>query len=140
MRRGQVIDAFGDGRLVAERTGRPVGAAFWRVDRVSGPGKPLTAEITALAVAPAERGTGVGRALLAAAEEALRDLGVVSAWLVTTNDNLAAFALYQKAGYRLSALRAGAIDELRRTVKPSIGEIGEHGIPIRDELELTKEL
>ena len=96
------------------------------------------AEISALAVAADARGLGVGRALLTGAEVALREQGVISAWVVTTNDNLAALALYQKAGYRLSALRAGAIDELRRTLKPSIGEIGEHGIPLRDELELSK--
>jgi hypothetical protein len=59
---------------------------------------------------------------------------------VTTNDNLAALALYQKAGWRLSELRAGAIDSLRRSVKPSISEVGEHGIPLRDELELSKDL
>jgi hypothetical protein len=62
------------------------------------------------------------------------------AWLVTTNDNLAALALYQKAGWRLSGLRAGAVDEARRMLKPSIPEVGEHGIPIRDELELEKHL
>jgi hypothetical protein len=59
---------------------------------------------------------------------------------VTTNDNLAALALYQKAGWRLVALRAGAIDVLRGTVKPSLPETGQHGIPLRDELELAKDL
>ena len=60
---------------------------------------------------------------------------VVSAWLVTTNDNLAALALYQKVGFRLSTLRAGALDETRRSLKPYLPEVGEHGIPLRDELE-----
>jgi hypothetical protein len=36
---------------------------------------------------------------------------------------------------RLAALRPGAIEESRR-IKPSIPLVGEHGIPIRDELEL----
>ena len=67
---------------------------------------------------------------------ALRADGVQRVWLVTTNDNLAALAPLPAAGWRLAALRPGAIDEARRTLKPSIGEIGEHGIPIRDELEL----
>ena len=57
---------------------------------------------------------------------------------MTTNDNLAALALYQKAGWRLGDLRPGAIDELRRSLKASIPEIGEHGIPLRDELELDR--
>jgi hypothetical protein len=59
---------------------------------------------------------------------------------VTTNDNLAALALYAQAGYRLAAVRSGAIDDLRRTIKPSIPEVGSNGIPIHDELELVKEL
>ena len=66
--------------------------------------------------------------------------GVRTAWLVTTNDNLAALALYQRVGWRLTGLRAGAIDELRRTIKPSIPELGQHGIPLRDELELQLRL
>ncbi len=59
---------------------------------------------------------------------------------MTTNDNLTAFALYQKAGWRLVAMRAGAIDEVRRTIKPSIPVTGAHGIPVRDELELQLDL
>jgi ribosomal protein S18 acetylase RimI-like enzyme len=112
-----------------------VGLVTWRTDP-----RDAVAEVRAIAVAPEEQGHGVGRGLLAAAEETLRAAGVGRAWLVTTNDNLAALALYQKAGWRLAELRSGAIDELRATVKPSIAEVGEHGIPIRDELELTKEL
>ena len=76
------------------------------------------AEVRALAVATEARGQGVGRLLMDAAAAALRESGVRRAWLVTTNDNLAALALYQKAGWRLAALRPGAIDEVRRTIKP----------------------
>jgi ribosomal protein S18 acetylase RimI-like enzyme len=101
-----------------------------------GAGEHRSAEVRALAVAADLRDAGIGRALLSAAGEALRAAGVRRAWLVTTNDNLAALALYQKAGWRLAALRAGAVDEARRTIKPSIPPVGEHGIPIRDELEL----
>jgi ribosomal protein S18 acetylase RimI-like enzyme len=114
---------------------QPAGIATWSIDDGGG-----RAEIRALVVAPAFRRRGVARVLLEAAHDRLRSEGAAIAWLVTTNDNLAAFALYQKAGYRLTELRAGAIDEARRTLKPSIGEVGEHGIPIRDELELAKEL
>jgi RimJ/RimL family protein N-acetyltransferase len=78
--------------------------------------------------------------LLGAAEAALRVLAVTRLWLVTTNDNLAALALYQKAGYRLLTLRRGAVDASRSSIKPSIAEVGENGIPIRDELELAKQL
>ena len=77
---------------------------------------------------------------MAGAEAALRARGVGRAWLVTTNENLAALALYQKVGYRLAALHAGAVDEVRDTIKPSIPKVSSNGIPIRDELELAREL
>lgn len=131
-RRGELIDALGDGGLVAVAGTRRVGLLTWRLER--------SAEITALAVDPGSRRRGVGRALLDEAAQRLRELSVDRVWLVTTNDNLEALTLYQKAGYRLATLRAGAIDDLRRRIKPSIPEIASNGIPIRDELELELEL
>jgi ribosomal protein S18 acetylase RimI-like enzyme len=128
-------DELGGEGLVAAQGAQPVGLITWRADRSSS-----EAEVRALAVAGEARGRGIGRALLEAAEEALRAAGARRAWLVTTNDNLAALALYQKAGWRLVALHPGEVDELRRSVKPTIPAIGQHGIPIRDELELAKDL
>ena len=109
-----------------------LGLACWKRDAAD----PTVAEVTCLVVAAGQRRRGIGRALLDAAVAALDAEGAHRVWLVTTNDNLTALRLYQQAGFRLSALRAGALDEVRRTLKPSIPEIGEHGIPLRDELEL----
>lgn len=134
-RRGELMDVLEGPALVAVRAGQPIGLVSWLVHEPGG-----TAEVRALVVDAAARGLGVGRALIDAAVAAVRDAGVRRAWLVTTNDNLAALALYQRAGWRQSALRPRAIDELRRTIKPSIPEIGEHGVPIRDELELARDL
>jgi ribosomal protein S18 acetylase RimI-like enzyme len=134
-RRGELVDVLAGPALVGVAAGEPIGLVSWLVDETG-----LTAEVRAVLVSAAARGQGVGRMLIDAAADALRDAGVQRAWLVTTNDNLAALALYQKAGWRLSELRAGAIDSLRRSVKPSISEVGEHGIPLRDELELSKDL
>lgn len=96
--------------------------------------------MTCLIVDSSERGHGIGRALLDACAVHLRAAGAARIWLVTTNDNLVALRLYQRAGYRLVELRPGAVDDYRRGLKPSIGEIGDHGIPIRDELELEVRL
>lgn len=134
-RRGELIDVLGEAGLVADAEGARVGLVAWRVDDEG-----RAAEVTVLAVAPEARRQGLGRALLDAAVEALRAAGVDRAWLVTTNDNLAALRLYQRAGWRLAALRPGAVDELRRTLKPSIPALGDGGLPIRDELELRLEL
>ncbi len=46
----------------------------------------------------------------------------------------------QRRGFRLAALRAGAVDASRAGLKPEIPAIGAHGISIRDELELEQEL
>jgi ribosomal protein S18 acetylase RimI-like enzyme len=81
-------------------------------------------------------GMGAGTALLEEAARLARAAGGSRLWLITTNDNADALRFYQRRGFRLSAVRLGAVDEARRTLKPSIPETGDDGIPIRDELEL----
>jgi len=56
-------------------------------------------------------------------------------WLITTNDNLDALRFYQRRGLRITAVAAGAVDEARK-IKPDIPLLGDHGIPIRDEITL----
>lgn len=114
--------------LIAWNGEERVGAATYHLDGEA-------AELTSLnAVAP---GKGVGSALIAAVEQAVRDLGARRLWLITTNDNVDALRFYQRRGFRLARLHAGAVDVARR-IKPAIPEIGEHGIPIHDEIELEK--
>jgi hypothetical protein len=48
--------------------------------------------------------------------------------------------LYQRRGFRLVALRPGAVDRARAELKPSIGDLAANGIPIRDEFDLELEL
>lgn len=88
----------------------------------------------------AERHTGVGTVLLDAVEAIAAASGCRRLWLVTTNDNTDALRFYQRRGFRLVRVDAGAVDQARETVKPSIPLIGDHGIPIRDEVLLEKTL
>jgi hypothetical protein len=60
--------------------------------------------------------------------------------VITTNDNVDALRFYQRRGFRLAALHQGAVDDSRARLKPEIPEIGEHRIPLRDELDLELEL
>jgi hypothetical protein len=83
--------------------------------------------------------SGVGTALLEALLERLAGAQVGELRLSTTNDNLDALRFYQRRGFRLLELRAGAIAAARR-LKPTIPEVGEHGIAIRDELRLVREV
>jgi GNAT superfamily N-acetyltransferase len=82
-----------------------------------------------------EHGLGVGTALLDAAAGLAEDAGLARLWLVTTNDNLDALRFYQRRGLRIAAVMPGALEETRR-IKPEIPEIGEYGIPLRDEITL----
>jgi GNAT superfamily N-acetyltransferase len=84
-------------------------------------------------------GRGIGSALLEAVAEAARTAGCRRLWLITTNDNLPALRFYQKRGFVLAALRREAVAESRK-LKPEIPLVGLDGIPIRDELELEREL
>ncbi|MGC9418588.1 MAG: GNAT family N-acetyltransferase [Rhodovulum sp.] len=65
------------------------------------------AELLTLAVAPAARRQGLGRARLAAFEAAARSRGAARAFLEVAADNTAARALYAAAGYGAAGLRRG---------------------------------
>jgi GNAT superfamily N-acetyltransferase len=120
---GEVIDAAGLPALVADDRR---GLATWR--RL-GP----DAELMTLDAVPT--GCGTGTALIDALAKLLRAQGCARLCLTTTNDNLSALKFYMRRGFRLVALRPGAVDEARKQ-KPSISLVGRHGIPIHDELEL----
>jgi len=78
---------------------------------------------------------GIGSGLLDAVIAEVRKAGAHRLMVATTNDNLNALRFYQKRGFALCALRPGGVDVARR-MKPSIPLIGQHGIPIRDEIDL----
>jgi GNAT superfamily N-acetyltransferase len=86
-----------------------------------------------------EEGNGVGTALLEAACAAAAAAGCRRVHLMTTNDNLRALRFYQRRGFVLRELRPGAVAAARR-LKPQISLIGDHGIPIRDEIVLERPL
>ena len=129
-RRGELVDVLALPGFVAEADGRRVGLLTYRRE---GGGVAELAVVVAT-----EQHRGIGTALVEALTQEVADCDRI--WLVTTNDNLEALRFYQRRGFRLSALRPGALDEARRRLKPEIGEVGAFGIPIRDELELELRL
>jgi GNAT superfamily N-acetyltransferase len=93
----------------------------------------VTAELILLdAITPNQ---GVGTALMEGLITKLKEQGVELLRVTTTNDNLDALRFYQRKGFRIVAVRPGAVDEARK-IKPTIPAIGEYGIPLRDEIEL----
>ena len=82
---------------------------------------------------------GIGTALLKQIEDLAVDNKCKKMRLITTNDNMRALQFYQKRGYCLTKLYPNAMDEVRR-VKTNVPIIGENDIPLRDEIELEKNL
>ena len=117
--------------LIAEEDGRLVGVLSYVVDGASCEVLTLHADV---------RGRGVGTALIGEVKRVATRAGCTRLWVVTTNDNIDALRFYQRRGFRLAALRRGAVDDSRTRLKPEIAEIGYHGIPLRDELELELSL
>jgi GNAT superfamily N-acetyltransferase len=87
-----------------------------------------------------ERGRGAGTALVEAVERLAAEHGCRRLWVLTTNDNVDALRFYQRRAFRLAELHRGAVDDSRARLKPELPEVGDHGIPLRDELVLDKEL
>jgi ribosomal protein S18 acetylase RimI-like enzyme len=128
-RRGELIDVLAPGFGLVAPGG--VGLLTWRPD-----GDAI--ELTAIATDPTGHGTGT--ALVEALAAVARERGVGRIAVVTTNDNLDALAFYERRGFTVADIRVGAVDEARRTIKPAIPVVGQHGIEMHDEIELERVL
>ncbi|HOG00495.1 MAG TPA: GNAT family N-acetyltransferase [Clostridia bacterium] len=123
--RGQIVDMTKAEGILALENGEIAGLVtyFIRGDAM---------EITSLD--SLREGRGVGTALLERAVAAAREKGLKRVALVTTNDNVDALRFYQKRGFDMARLYRNALDVSRR-LKPEIPLVGEHGIPLRHEIE-----
>ena len=130
-RRGELIDPFGVPAVLADDDGGLVGALTYLIDGA-------TCEVLTLHVE--HRWGGVGTALLAEVARIATDRGCTRYLVTTTNDNVDALRFYQRRGFRIVEVRTGAVDEARRTMKPAIPLVGDHGIPLRDEIDLEQPL
>lgn len=129
-RAGEMVNPLDHPILIAEQGGELAGALTWI------PGDP--AEI--LTLHAATRYAGVGTALIDAVVERVAAAGGTRIRVTTTNDNVDALRFYQRRGFRLRELRAGAVESSRARLKPEIPTTGEHGIYIRDEIELERDV
>src|SRR4029079_15457766 len=130
-RRGELVEAPRHPAMLAWADDELVGVTTYVVD----------GEACELLTLHADtRLTGIGTALVEAVRERALDAGCGLLWVVTTNDNIEALRFYQRRGFRLARLRTGAGDRRRDTLKPEIPAIGDHGIPLRDEIELEMSL
>ena len=81
-----------------------------------------------------EKFSGVGTALTKKVRQVATARGCKRLWLITTNDNFDAIRFYQRRGFTIAAIHVNALAQSRK-LKPSIPEIGQRGMPLRDEIE-----
>ncbi|TCW33092.1 GNAT family N-acetyltransferase [Gulbenkiania mobilis] len=93
--------------LLAERNGEPVGLALCVLGFSSFYAAP-TVNLHDISVTPQARGTGVGRALLAAVEAEGSARGCAKVTLEVRPDNRVGRQLYESQGFELSALGGAA--------------------------------
>jgi len=78
---------------------------------------------------------GIGTKMLEKLKDISNDKGCKRIFLMTNNDNLDALRFYQRRGFHICAIHVDSVKESRK-LKPGIPMIGEHGIPLRDEIDL----
>jgi len=128
--RGRVIDLFQTQTKVACLEGAPVGVISYIPCTENHKIVSVTSEVPRLRIA---------RRLVLEIESEAREARGPRLTAVTTNDNTDAFRFWQRQGFRVVGVSIGGVIEARR-LKPSIPKIGQSGIPIRDEIILSKAL
>ena len=113
----------------AELDGRPVGCALLNGRRQRGRAGRLVTTY---------RGAGAGTRLLGAVVARAKETAGQRLWLVTGNDNTDAIRLYQRAGWDWVDFRRDAHHAARRS--SGIPRTGNHGIPLRHEIEFESPL
>ena len=113
--------------VVADSEGELAGALAYRERQGA-------LQIVALATDPSWQRSGVGGHLVAEAELIARNRDLDRVMVATTNDNLPSLYFYQRKGYQITQV-------LTNTMTGGAGRrppTGFGGIPVRDEIHLTK--
>ena len=113
--------------FIAERAGRIAGLVTFDV---------RAGVLEIVTINALDQFTGIGTMLIEAVRDEAKRRGCQQVTLTTTNDNVDALRFYQRRGFRLAALRPGAVDRSRLR-KPEIPRTGDFGIPLHDEIDLS---
>lgn len=126
---GEVMTLNQAEMLIADMRGELAGALAYRL-------LPDALHIIALATDPMWQRSGVGGHLVAEAELLARKKSLPRVVIATTNDNVPSLYFYQRCGYRIAEIVPGG---MLPHLKEARG-LGFAGIPVRDEIRLTKDL
>lgn len=85
--------------FIAERAGAPAGFLLMLTAMPDEVTRMPQGFVAYMAVEPSARGNGIGSRLLSAAEDEARKRGLPYMGLMVTDDNAAALAVYERAGY-----------------------------------------
>jgi GNAT superfamily N-acetyltransferase len=113
--------------FIAERAGRIAGLVTFDV---------RAGVLEIVTINALDQFTGIGTMLIEAVRTEAKRRGCQQVTLTTTNDNVDALRFYQRRGFRMAALRPGAVDRSRLR-KPEIPRTGDFGIPLHDEIDLS---
>ncbi|MFH1748697.1 MAG: GNAT family N-acetyltransferase [Planctomycetota bacterium] len=127
---GRMLNAAALPALIAEDSGQRCGLATYELHNT---------ECEIVSLDAVERFHGIGTALVTAMADLARARHARRLVVTTTNDNLDALRFYQRRGFVIATIRPDAIEESRR-LKQAIPATGCHGIPIRDEIELVRQV
>lgn len=123
---GRTFDVFAGVNFVAVADGDVVGLLALAINRGE-----LT--VVLLSVYPDHQGTGVGSALLAAADEFAAKRGLSFLRVAITNDDIPQLYFYQRHGFAIYEVAVGEVADRFGSATP-----GFSGIPVRDEIRLRR--
>lgn len=112
--------------FVAESSSERVGLLTYHID---------DSQLEIVTLDSLMEGVGIGSTLVDYVLSEAKRRKCQRVWLITTNDNTEALRFYQRRGFVIHSIHKGAVANSRE-LKPSIPHVGNHGIPIRDEIEL----
>lgn len=119
-----------EGYIAVDRSGEKVGLVTYEI---------IDDQCEVVTLDAFHKFSGVGTAMLKKVAETASSAGCHRIWLITTNDNLNAIRFYQRRGMTIGAIHVNALERSRQ-IKSTIPKTGQHGIPLRDEIEFEMSL
>ncbi|MDZ4168470.1 MAG: GNAT family N-acetyltransferase [Coriobacteriia bacterium] len=123
---GETVDVLEGVNLIGESDGELIGLMSLVVRRGE-------ATVVFISVYPEHQGTGVGAALLDAADRFAAERGLSFLRVATTNDDIPLIYFYQRHGFAIYEVAVGEVADKFGSATP-----GFSSIPVRDEIRLRR--